>query len=468
MQSNALKSDVLKSVLAGIAAALVSLPSTAYADTPPLETIEMERAMVSAAELSAAFRHAAQTIEPSVAHIVIERSNSRGFRQQTGVGSGVIVDPRGYVLTNNHVTESGQTIKVRLSDGRELPAAIVGAFAETDLAVLKIEADGLIAASFGDSEGIGVGEWVIAVGSPFGFEQTVTAGIISAKGRGGIDPRSMNEMPGRFQEFLQTDAAINPGNSGGPLVDLDGKIIGINTAIASSGGGSNGLGFAIPADIAKTVMERIIRTGRVGRGWLGVTMDPLEADDAIALGVEGGVLVTSVLEDSPADRAGLLPGDIIVALGGRNAENITRLSNAIMLAEPGAETTVEFFRNGFRTSAAAVLDDRDTAQAIARGGARIERTGLIVEPAQMVPQQRNRQRGPIQGFRVTDVIPGSVADLSGFERNDFIYEIEEQRFESAAELAAYLQRVSHDGSVRVGVVRGNQAGAIYLRENPQD
>ncbi len=443
-------------------------PANAVGGTPPVGSIAPEEAMVSAAELSAAFRHAAEKIEPSVVHIVIERANARGFRQQTGVGSGVIVDERGFVLTNNHVTESGQQIRVRLSDGREAPAEIVGAFAETDLAVLKIDAGGLVPASFGDSEAIGVGEWVIAVGSPFGFEQTVTAGIVSAKGRGGIDPRSMSEMPGRFQEFLQTDAAINPGNSGGPLVDLNGEIIGINTAIASSGGGSNGLGFAIPADIAQAVMDRIIRTGRVRRGWLGVTMDPLDPDDAIALGVEGGVLVSGVLDGSPAEQAGVRAGDVIVALGGRATENIIRLGNAIMLAEPGAETTIELFRSGFRIELSAVLDDRDTAQAIALGGASIERTGLIVEPARMVPQQRGRRRAPIPGFRVTDVIPGSVADISGFERDDFIYEVGDRRFEDARELEAFLERVTHDGSVRVGVIRGNQAGAIYLRESPAD
>lgn len=451
---------LVASLLAGSTASAIMQPG------PAIESIPRQEAMVSAAELSAAFRHAAETIEPSVVHIVMERSNSRGFRQQSGVGSGVIVDDRGYVLTNNHVTESGQRIRVRLSDGREAPAEIVGVFAETDLAVLKIDAEGLVPARFGDSEAVGVGEWVIAVGSPFGFEQTVTAGIISAKGRGGIDPRSMNEMPGRFQEFLQTDAAINPGNSGGPLVDLEGKIIGINTAIASSGGGSNGLGFAIPADIAQAVVDRIIRTGQVRRGWLGVTMDPLEPDDAIALGVEGGVLVSGILDDSPADTAGVLEGDVIVSLGGRDTENIIRLGNAIMLAEPGEEIEIELFRNGFRIELSAVLDDRDTAQAIALGGASIERTGIIIEPARMVPQPGGRRQAPIPGFRVTDVIPGSVADISGFERDDFIFEIDDRRFEDTRELEAFLNRVDHNGSVRVGVIRGTQAGTIYLREDP--
>lgn len=464
-----------KMTIGAVAAILgcVGLGFAAHSDTsatqvPPVDTIERERAMVSAAELSAAFRHASETIEPSVVHIIIERANRRGFRQQAGVGSGVIVDERGYVLTNNHVTESGQSILVRLSDGREAPAEIVGAFAETDLAVLRIDAEGLTAASFGDSEAIDVGEWVLAIGSPFGFEQTVTAGIISAKGRGSIDPRSMQEMPGRFQEFLQTDAAINPGNSGGPLVDLDGRIVGINTAIASSGGGSNGLGFAIPADIAQTVMERIIRTGRVGRGWLGVGMDALDPSVSIELGVEGGVAVTFVQEDSPADRAGLRPGDIIVSLGGRATESVTRLSNAIMLAEPDMPTTVEYFRDGRRQLASAVLGDRDTAEAIANGGARIDSAGLIVEPFALNRTRFGRQDMRINGFRVTDVLPGTLAEESGFEPNDVIYEIDGRRFETAQELASFFDRARYSEPVRIGVIRGNQSGAIYIRENDED
>jgi S1-C subfamily serine protease len=289
--------------------------------TAEIDAIERERAMVSAQELSAAFRHAARVIEPAVVHIITEQPTSRGFRAQTGVGSGVILDERGYILTNYHVTRTGRIITVRLADGRETQAELVGGFEETDLAVLKIDAPGLRAAEFGDSEAIGVGEWVLAVGSPFGFEQTVTAGIISAKGRGQIDPNAGDEGPTRFQEFLQTDAAINPGNSGGPLVDLDGRVVGINTAIASRDGGSSGLGFAIPADVAQVVMDRIIKKGRVDRGWLGVNMRRLDPEVAYRLGIDGGVVIAGVLKDSPADRAGLREGDIVVSLNGRRTEN---------------------------------------------------------------------------------------------------------------------------------------------------
>ncbi len=445
----------------------LAAPAIASVDPEPpaIDSIERERAMVSAAELSAAFRHAAEVIEPSVAHIIIERNNRRGFRQQVGVGSGVIVDARGYVLTNNHVIEAGQTIKVRLADGREVDGELVGAFSETDLAVLKIDADRLTPARFGDSEALGVGEWVIAVGSPFGFEQTVTAGIISAKGRGSIDPQTMDEAPMRFQEFLQTDAAINPGNSGGPLVDLDGRIVGINTAIASRGGGSNGLGFAIPSDIAQTVMRRIIDTGRVDRGWLGITMDPVDPTVALSLGIAGGVRVVTVLPDSPAADAGLEDGDIIVSLGGRSTENVTRLSNAIMLADPGRATTIEYIREDAKRTATAVLGDRDTAQALVSGGARLDKTGLILVPESLNATRRGVVVAEVPGYRVTDVLPDTPAARSGFEPGDFIYEVSGRAFDTVRELSSYLETAELSEPMRIGVIRGTQRGAIYLRKD---
>lgn len=428
-----------------------------------IDSIGRDRAMVSARELSAAFRHAAEVIEPSVVHIITEQNDRRGFRARTGVGSGVILDARGYILTNNHVAEGGDTIKVRLADGREMPAQLVGAFAETDLAVLKIEAPGLRVAEFGDSEAMGVGEWVLAVGSPFGFEQTVTAGIVSAKGRGTIDPGSMDDAPMRFQEFIQTDAAINPGNSGGPLVDLEGRVVGINTAIASRDGGSSGLGFAIPADVARVVMDRIIATGRVERGWLGVSMDRLDPQVAFDLGIKGGVVVVHVSEDSPAAQAGLEPGDIIVSLGGRRTESVTRLGNAIMLSEPGRAATITFYRNGKVRTASAVLFDRVTAQAEAMNGQRLDRTGLIIIPRDLPVVRRGVQTGVISGYMVSEVLPGTPAAESGFRASDFIIDVDGRSFDTARDLGAFLERSTLSEPLRVGVIRGNQRGSIYLK-----
>jgi serine protease Do len=375
----------------------------------------------------------------------------------------VILDERGYILTNNHVIESGQTITVRLADGREARAELVGAFAETDLAVLKINAPGLKAAVFGDSEASGVGEWVLAVGSPFGFEQTVTAGIVSAKGRGTIDPQSADSGATRFQEFIQTDAAINPGNSGGPLVDLQGRVIGINTAIASRNGGNSGLGFAIPSDVAQVVMDRIIETGRVDRGWLGVSMSPLDPQTAYELGIEGGVLVANVLEKSPAEAAGLRDGDIIVSLGGRETENVTRLGNAIMLSRPGRPTEVEFIRDGKHRTTTALMVDRGVALAVVAGGKRIDRAGLIIQPHELPVVRRSSRVGTVSGYFVSEVLPGSIAAESGFQASDFILDVDGQSFESAAELDNFVESRT-DAPLRFSVIRGSERGVIYLRE----
>ncbi|MCC5824036.1 MAG: trypsin-like peptidase domain-containing protein [Phycisphaerales bacterium] len=432
---------------------------------PEIDAIEHERAMVSARELSAAFRHAAGVIEPSVVHITTEQPTRRGFRAQSGVGSGVILDERGYILTNHHVVQAGRMITVRLSDGRTVQAELIGGFEETDLAVLKIDVPGLKPARFGDSEAIGVGEWVLAVGSPFGFEQTVTAGIISAKGRGHIDPRASEQRMVRFQEFLQTDAAINPGNSGGPLVDLDGRVVGINTAIASRDGSSAGLGFAIPADVAEVVMQRIIERGRVDRGWLGVTMDQLDPNVAFELGIDGGVLLDSVSPGSPADRAGLEAGDIVVSLNNRRTESITRLGNAIMLAPPGEPALVEYYRGTRRMTARPVLEDRNTANAMALGGGRLDRSGLIVVPREITISRQGMPSGVITGYLITEVLPGSPADNSGFQASDFIVDVDGRSFDTVRDFAGFVEEHPLDEPLRFSVIRGNERGAIYLRRD---
>ncbi len=443
---------------AGGACAMVALNSEA----PPTES--QKHAMNMAMDMSLAFEHASETIESSVVHIITESENRRGFRQQTSVGSGVIADERGYILTNAHVVEAGDFLKVRLRDGRELSGELIGTFAETDVAVVKIEAEGLVPAEFGDSEGLRVGEWVLAVGSPFGFQQSVTAGIISAKGRGSVNSMSGNQenMNQRFQEFIQTDAAINPGNSGGPLVDLDGRVIGINTAILSRSGGNNGLGFAIPIDIAQAVMNRIIDNGRVDRGWLGVQMRSLEPTIAYQMGIEGGVVLGRVIDDGPASIAGLQEDDIVVSIGGRTTENLTRMGNAIMLARPGVPVDVEYYRDGVKRTARATLQDREKQYAIARGGAYIEDMGFLVVPDEIRDVRGRRVVYRIQGFRVQEVSNNSIAEEFGLEPGDFLYEINGRSFEDANDLNEFFSTADYERGVRLKLIRDNARGYIDI------
>jgi serine protease DegQ len=258
---------------------------------------------------------------------------------QRGLGSGVIVSPEGYLLTNHHVIEGADEIEVQLADGRQARAKVVGTDPETDVALLKIELGKLPTAVFGNSEQLQVGDAVLAIGNPFGVGQTVTAGIVSALGRNQLGLST-------FENFIQTDAAINPGNSGGALVDATGNLVGINTAIFSRSGGSLGIGFAIPAATARGVMEGLLRDGRVRRGWIGVEPRDLPADMANALGLppRGGVLITGVLQDGPASRGGLQPGDVVTRIGSRGVANTAELLNAVAALPPGSDALVRVQR----------------------------------------------------------------------------------------------------------------------------
>ena len=259
-----------------------------------------------------------------------------GDRNQTpapvGFGSGVIVSPEGILLTNNHVVDGAQDITVRLTDGREAQATVVGTDPETDLAVLRINLDKLPAITLGRLDAVQVGDAVMAIGNPFNVGQTVTAGIVSALGRTGLGLST-------FESFIQTDAAINPGNSGGALVDAQGHLLGINTAIFSRSGGSLGIGFAIPVDVAQQVMEGLLRDGQVTRGWIGVEPRELTAEfiDNFKLPVKDGVLITGVLQDGPAARGGMKPGDVVVAVAGQPVGSVPQLLNAVAGLKPGSQ-----------------------------------------------------------------------------------------------------------------------------------
>jgi Do/DeqQ family serine protease len=256
----------------------------------------------------------------------------------SGIGSGVIVSSTGYLLTNNHVVEGAQQIEVVLNDRRRTRAKVIGTDPDSDLAVLKIELDKLPVMVLGDSENAQVGDLVLAIGNPFGVGQTVTSGIISALGR--------NQRINTFENFIQTDAAINPGNSGGALVDSQGRLLGINTAIYSRSGGSLGIGFAIPISTAKQVLESIVRDGQVTRGWIGIEPNELVPEIAEAFGIvaERGVAVTGVLQGGPAGKAGMVPGDVVLSIGGTTVADVAHLLSAVAVLKPGVPATVEIQR----------------------------------------------------------------------------------------------------------------------------
>ncbi|WP_137889405.1 Do family serine endopeptidase AlgW [Pseudomonas sp. 2FE] len=262
-------------------------------------------------------------------------------RMESSLGSAVIMSPEGYLLTNNHVTAGADQIVVALKDGRETLARVIGSDPETDLAVLKIDLKELPAITLGRSDAISIGDVALAIGNPFGVGQTVTMGIISATGRNQLGLNT-------YEDFIQTDAAINPGNSGGALVDAQGNLIGINTAILSKSNGSQGIGFAIPTKLALEVMQAIIEHGQVIRGWLGIEVQPLTPELAESFGLEGrpGIIVAGVYRDGPAQKAGLQPGDLILSIDGEPASDGRRSMNQVARAKPGEKTSIEVMRNG--------------------------------------------------------------------------------------------------------------------------
>ena len=354
---------------------------------------------------------------------------SRPKRHERSMGSGFIINPNGYIVTNNHVVDGATQVQVKLSDGRELPAKVVGRDSKTDIALLKVEASGLTVIPLGDSSASQVGEPVMAIGNPFGLDQTVTTGIVSATGR------AIGSGP--YDDFIQTDASINPGNSGGPLINARGQAIGINTAIFSQTGGSVGIGFAIPTSLAKSIVTQLADSGTVTRGWLGVGIQPVTPDIAKSFGrtETTGALVSSVSEGSPAEKAGLKAGDIITEYDGRKVERVSDLPRAVAGTPVGRDVRLSVVRDGTPmtlTAKVAALDAKEPREA--ESGERAKPTlGLAVQPLTPALAQQLGVKAT-QGLVVQNVQDGSPAADAGFERGDVIVEVNKKPVKSVAEL----------------------------------
>ncbi len=419
--------------VAGPALAQSPAPATPKVQPPPAvpTPAQVQASTAEARRLSEGFVAVADRVSPTVVQIdvtarsekadVMARFLGHGAGGEEPVarsmGSGVVFSPDGAILTNNHVVEDALTINVRLRDGRYLPARLVGRDPATDLAVVKVDATGLPVAKFADSEAARVGEWVVAIGSPFGLGYTVTAGVLSAKGRGSI---GMNAI----EDYLQTDASINPGNSGGPLCNLSGEVLGINTMIVGRG---QGIGFAVPSSMAQNVATQILKTGKVSRAWLGVGVQDLTPELAGALKVTpgAGALVNSVAQDGPAFRANVRPGDVIASVGGRPVRDGHDLVRETIAQPIGQAIPLEIVRGGNHYGAQVTLVERPEPHADASPAqppSAHQGLGLVVRdlaPAQVAQLGLGQRALPI----VTQVSPGSVADREGLRTGDVIVEV---------------------------------------------
>lgn len=374
-----------------------------------------------------------------------DNSQSVPERKEHGLGSGVLVSKDGYLLTNNHVVEGADEVKVALADNKkQYPAKVVGRDSKTDLAVLKIEGGDLPFAAFGDSDTLQVGDIVLAVGNPFGVGQTVTMGIISATRRGGMGIE-------QYEDFIQTDAAINPGNSGGPLVDTEGRLIGINTAILSRTGGFQGVGFAVPVNLAKQVMEQIIKTGQVVRGFLGVSVQNLTPELAKAFNVPSGegALIGGVAEGGSADAAGLKSGDVIVEFEGKKVQDSRQLMLLVGSMAPGSKAKVKAIRDGKEASFEVTLKqmpENPTGSDDEPEGPSASDALAGVSVSDLNPTNRQRLNSPpdLQGALITRIDRDSPAFESGVRAGDVIQEIDRKKVTNAAEAVAAAKKAKGD------------------------
>jgi len=467
----------LSRIVLSLYLAIIILSSVVYAQADPVKNLW---------ETGKAFAVVAKQVSPAVVFIQVEKKVSGGItsgpsipfndpfdmfddeffkrffgdrfpRRQApqreyrimGQGSGFIVSADGYILTNNHVVGDADKVTVTLQDGRELKAKVIGTDPHTDVAVIKIEARNLPVLPLGNSDDLEIGDWVVAIGNPFGLSHTITAGIISAKGRSNVGITD-------YEDFIQTDAAINPGNSGGPLINLKGKAIGINTAIFSKSGGYMGIGFAIPINMAKNVRDQLIEHGSVTRGYLGIVIQDLTPDLAKTFDLEDtkGILVADVSKDSPAEKAGLEQGDVIIELNGKSVEKVGQFRNRIAMTAPGTKVEIAVLHNGKRRSLTVKVGKMPAGGLVAVGSSHsLDRLGLTVQPLTKDLADQFGYQGQT-GVVVTQVEQGSIAALAGIRPGTLIQEVNHKKIHNVEEFRQAVAQASGKGAILLLVREG--------------
>jgi len=363
-------------------------------------------------------------------------------RQSVRGGSGFLISPDGYILTNNHVVENAEKVTVKIGENSEFKAKVIGTDPDSDVAVIKIETTNQPYLEFADSDALEVGEWVIAIGNPFGLSHTVTAGIVSAKGRSGM---GLN----RYEDFIQTDAAINFGNSGGPLLNLDGKVVGINAAIVSGTGGNLGIGLAIPINMAKNVYNQLISKGTVERGFLGVIMQDLNGNLAKSFNLKEtrGVLISEIMKGSAAEKAGIKAGDVVVEIDGQPVDRINELQNRIGMKKPGAKVQMVVLRDGSRREFTVELAEKPAKEKVALSKSQtMEDLGLTVQNLTDDLAERLGYEG-LSGVVVTQVKAGSLAELSGISQGTLIMEVDRKPVKNTKEFGEAIEEAAKNGTI---------------------